>query len=283
MPEIIISDQEKLDMVKERIQADGVGKFHVLADFDRTLTKNFVNGEEVSSLISVLRKEGFLTPDYPAKAQGLYDHYHSIEIDPDVQYEEKKKAMEEWWNKHLELLVASRLNMKDVENAVRSQSLQLRDGSENFFGFLEKNNIPLVIISANGLGVESISMYLKNQGLHKNIHIVSNEFIWDEAGFAVEVKRPIIHTLNKDETIIEKFSFYNEVKERKNVLLLGDSPDDVRMIEGFAYDNLIKIGFLNKNIEANIDLYRERYDIVICGDGDMGVVNDLLKEMFEII
>lgn len=282
MTDTIISNLAQLESAKSAISIGGAEKFHVLSDFDRTLTKMFVAGEEVPSIISVLRSEGYLTPDYPDKAKELFTHYHAIEIDPKVSHEEKKAAMREWWSRHFDLLIASGLQRTDVERAITSQKLQLRPGVAQFFGFLKERDIPLVIMSSSGLGVESISLYLKRQNLLlDNVHIVSNEFIWDDTGRAVAVKEPIIHAFNKEETVLDNFPFYDRVKEKKNVLLLGDGPDDVEMITGFAYNNLIKVGFLNKNIEENLQLYREKFDAIITGDGDFDFINNLLTELFQ--
>ncbi len=275
--DIIISNSQRLESIKRAISIGGAEKLHVLSDFDRTLTKMFVAGEEVPSIISVLRSEGYLTPDYPDKAKELFNYYHAIEIDPSVPHAEKREAMRQWWSRHFDLLIASGLRKKDVERAITSQRLQLRSGVAQFFEFLRERDIPLVIMSSSGLGVESISLYLKRQNLlSDNVYIVSNEFIWDDAGRAIAVREPIIHAFNKEETVLDNFSFYDKVKERKNVLLLGDGSDDVEMITGFNYDNLIKVGFLNKNIEENLQLYREKFDAVITGDGDFDFINDLL-------
>ena len=282
MTDTIISNLAHLESVKSAISIGGPEKFHVLSDFDRTLTKAVVEGEEVPSIISVLRSEGYLTPDYPDKAQELFNHYHAIEIDPQVPSEEKKLAMREWWSRHFDLLIASGLQKKDIESAVASQKLQLRPGAAQFFEFLRERDIPLIVMSSSGLGVESISFFLNRQKLLSgNIQIVSNEFIWDDAGRAIAVKEPIIHAFNKAETVLDNFPFYNEIKERKNVLLLGDGLDDVEMITGFNYDNLIKVGFLNKNIEENLRLYREKFDVTITGDGNFDFINDLLIELFQ--
>lgn len=281
--EIIIKDQNKLAEIIQKMSAGGPEKFHVLSDFDRTITRAFApDGSEVPSLISVLRDEGYLTADYPDKAKALFAYYHAMEIDPSVPKEEKKTAMKEWWTKHFELLVASRLNKKDVEKAVLSERLRLRESAKDFLEFLRARQIPLVIMSAAGLGVEAISLFLKNQNcLFENIYIISNEFVWDENGNAIGIKQPIIHSLNKDETILKDFPFFSEVAERKNVMLIGDSPDDVDMILGFEYENLLKIGFWNKPAPENEAVYRENYDVLIKNDGTMEKVNEILRQMFK--
>lgn len=277
---VVISNLERFERVKKEIIEDGINNVHILADFDRTLTKAFVGGKEVPSLISVLRDHNYLTPDYPERAHALFNKYHAIEIDPNIPKEEKIKAMHEWWTKHYELLIESRLNKKDVASAVESGHVEFREGTLDFFDFLKNKNVPLVVISSSGLGTEAIEMYVKSAGkLSDNVHIVSNEFEWDGEGYLVKVKEPIIHAMNKNETTLKEFPFFDEIKDRKNIILLGDSPDDLGMAEGFEYKNIISVGFLNKNIESNIENYKKTYDSVITGDSDLSFVNNLLKEI----
>ena len=280
--EIIITDPERLEKIKAEIAKDGPEKFHVLADFDRTLTRSFSDGgKEYNSLISVLRNDGYLTPDYPTKSKAMHDYYFRIEIDPNIPREEKKSAMDEWWRKHFALLIASHLKKSDLERAVASQNIKLRKGADKFLKFLSENKIPLVIMSSSGIGGEAIGLFFKSRGLlTDNIFIVGNEFVWNDKDEAVGIKEPIIHVLNKDETLIKNFPFYNQVKNRKNVLLLGDSVDDVDMVVGFDYDNLIKIGFLNLKIPENLPLFRKNFDVIITNDGSMDFVNSLIEEIF---
>ncbi|MBD3360156.1 MAG: hypothetical protein GF365_05650, partial [Candidatus Buchananbacteria bacterium] len=173
------------------------------------------------------------------------------------------------------------LNIKDIEQVIKDPRIQLRQGSVEFFKILADNNIPLVILSAAGLGVESIFRILeRNNCLFNNTHIISNEFEYDESGKAVKVKKPIIHALNKDETVITKYpQVYDKIKNCTNVILLGDNLADVGMIDGFAYDNLIKIGFLNYEVETNLTDYKKSYDVVIINNKEMEYVNDLLKQI----
>ncbi|MFH1209461.1 MAG: hypothetical protein V1663_01600 [archaeon] len=277
---VLIVNSEYLNKVKKSISKLGYKSFHVISDFDRTLTRAFVDGEKVPSIISVLRDGNYLTKEYAERANALFEKYHPIEVNPNISREEKKKTMYEWWSSHFKLLIESGLNKKDLEKVVKSKKIKLRDGALEFIDSLHKDNIPLIILSSGGLGVESISMYLEKENkMYDNIHIISNSFEWDKNGRAVSVKQPIIHNLNKDETSIKKFSFFKLIKDRKNVLLLGDNLEDVDMVKGFKYDNLIKIGFLNENVDNNIDYYKKVYDIVILNDSSMDYVNTLLKEI----
>jgi cytosolic 5'-nucleotidase 3 len=262
----------------EKIQKDGPDKLHVLADFDRTLTTAFANGKKVVSLVSLLRDHNYLTPDYPAKAMALFNKYHPLEQNHHLSKNDRKKAMQRWWTKHFDLLIESKLSKKTLEKAMSSDKVKLRAGTTDFINLLYKNNIPLIIMSASGLGVESVAYYLKNKKLlKKNIYIISNNFIWNKRGQAVGVKQPIIHSLNKHEVLVKHFPIYKKIKNRKNVILLGDQPYDVDMIVGFDYDNIIKIGFLNEHPRKYLTLYKKTFDLVIKNDGPMDEVNKIIK------
>lgn len=277
---IIITNQKELGKLIKSFSRGGAEKLHIVADFDRTLTKACVDGEYMPSLISILRDGNYLTPDHVEKANNLYNKYHLIELDPKIPLEQKKKAMHEWWTVHFDLLIKSGLNKKDLERVMEQGRVQLRSGFKEFINILKIHNIPLVIISSSGLGSEAISMYLKKHNeTHDNIYIISNLYEWDRHGNAIAIKQPIIHVMNKDETALQGHPVFNIIKNRKNVLLLGDNLSDINMVSGFNYDYLIKIGFLNKNIEENLEQYKRNYHIVIPDASSMFYVNELLKEI----
>ena len=229
-------------------------------------------------MISILRNGEYLTPDYARKANELYDKYHLIEINSEISSDERKKAMNGWWTKHFDLLIKSGLNKKDLQKVIASGIVKRRDGIDYFFDFLRKRNIPMIIISSGGLGKDAILMFLeKEKKFSNNIHIISDSYEWDANGNAIAVKQPIIHLANKAEMVNRRFLFSETIKERKNVLLLGDSIDDVEMVKGFNCDNLIKIGFLNENQEEHLEEYKRNYDAVILGDGSFDYINEFLS------
>jgi 5'-nucleotidase len=71
------------------------------------------------------------------------------------------------------------------------------------------------------------------------------------------------------------------VRDRRNVILLGDSIDDVGMVQGFDYDNLITVGFLNDKVAENLERYKKAFDVVLIGDASMGYVRELLEEIIK--
>jgi 5'-nucleotidase len=280
MKNLVISNPKDLEEKIAKLSRGGASKLHVVSDFDRTLTKAFVRNKKVPSLISILRDENYLTPDYPQKAHALFNKYHPIELDTSVSQEEKSNAMHEWWTRHFELLIKSKLNKKDIEKAMGSANIKLRNGVGEMLLSLYDSKIPVVILSSSGLGKESIELCLKGRDLlFDNIHIVSNSFIWDKSGKAVGVMEPIIHTMNKSEASIKNYPEFKEIKSRSNVLLLGDSVYDTKMVDGFDYENIIKIGFLNYEPEENLEKFKKNFDVVILGDNDMYFVEELIKKV----
>ncbi len=278
MLDIIIVNREQFEETKKRMQEAGASKFHVLSDFDRTITKGFVEGQRSPTAISQFRNGGYLTADYAPRAFALYDVYHPIEIDPNIPREEKAAKMDEWWNKHFDLLVECGLSKSVIQEVAAKKTLQFRNGALEFLDFLYEQKIPLVIMSA--APGDLIVEYLCQEGrLTDNIDIISNLFLFDENGKVTGVKKPIIHTLNKYEVVVKEFPIFETVKDRKNVLLLGDGLDDVGMIDGFEYDNLLKIGFLNENVEENMEVFKKLYDVVILGDPGMDFVDSFVREI----
>lgn len=282
MNNIIFSDwYEHFKEIHNKFKKWWHDKIHILADFDRTLTKNFVGGQEKPSLVSVLRHEWILWEDYSKAAHNLFEHYHPLEVSSKISLSDKKRYMDEWWHKHMQLLVDTGIHKDHISEALWWWKLQFREWMKTFINFLEKHNIPLVIISANALGTDSIRTFFQLQWLStKNIHIISNEFEWNSKSIAIWYKQPVIHVCNKDETVLRNYpEIIEEVADRANVILLWDSEGDPGMIEWFEYENLLKIWFLNKDVEKLEQRYRKLYDVIVCDDGNLDVLNTFLANI----
>jgi len=279
--EVVIANPENLEEVKKKIAEEGKDKIHVLADFDRTLTRVSYKGERVPSLMAVLRDKKYLTEDYPEKARALAKKYYPMEIDLNLPHKEKEKKMLGWWTKHNKLLIEGGLNKKDIENVANSETLVLMEGVENFLRIMHEVNVPVMIMSSSGLG-DAISIFLEKRNLlFDNIHIITNQFEFDNEGRATELKGQVIHVMNKSEISTDDLPIHIELLKRKNVILLGDSLGDLGMVEGFEYDNLVNIGFLNFDVEEALKKYKENFDVVITNDGDFNFVNKLLNNIIK--
>ncbi len=277
---VLISNTKKVEEIKKEMQRSGPDKIHVLSDFDRTLTYGTTNGIKTPSIISMLRDGKHLTDDYADKAHSLFNKYHPLESDLNIPLRERKELMQEWWKNHHDLLIKSGLSKNDLEDTVKNGHVKFREGVPEFVDLLYNKKIPLVIMSACGCG-EAVKMFFqKIKKDHSNIFYIINKYHWDKNGKALSAKEPIIHALNKDETVLENFpNVYKHIKERKKVILLGDSIGDIDMIKGFRYEKLLKIGFLNSGYERLREKYLDSFDIVLEGDKDFYFINKLFKEI----
>lgn len=100
----------------------------------------------------------------------------------------------------------------------------------------------------------------------------------DEDDKIVGIKGEVIHTYNKNEAAIKNTEYYEMVKQRSNVVLMGDNIGDAGMAEGMEHcDSVIKIGFLGRNTEGNLDNYLNKFDIVLVNDPTMDIPFAILK------
>ena len=51
------------------------------------------------------------------------------------------------------------------------------------------------------------------------------------------------------------------------------------MADGLEYNNILKIGFLNSDVETKLETYKKHFDVVITNDSDFSFIYDLLKEL----
>jgi len=75
----------------------------------------------------------------------------------------------------------------------------------------------------------------------------------DESGVLTGFKEPTIHTFNKNESVLgTENSYFADLSNRTNAILLGDSVGDVGMADGMSNPgNILKIGFLNMNVSGS--------------------------------
>ena len=275
---IIISNPAELERKKEAIRAGGAKNLHVVSDFDKTLTKSVVNGERRQSLIELIRKYGYLSPEYVKRAYELFDEYHPFEVDPTLDAVIKGQKMQEWWSTHVKVMGQYGMNREMVQKIIHEQPLNPREGLGTFLDTLYSRNIPLLILS--GSITDLIEGFLKKEHFwRENIHVYSNRFAFDENGGVTGYQGKIIHALNKGEHAIADTPHFSRIAERRNVLLMGDSIDDVDMVNGMEYDTVLKIGFFNGADEAHLPHFKKVYDVLILNDGPMDYVNGLLNEM----
>ncbi len=239
----------------------------IIIDFDKTITLGKVGGVNVPSIISILRSEDHLSPEYSELAKALHAKYQPIEADHSLPFETRYKVMESWWTEHLDLLIKSGLTLNHVKLASESKQIVIRSGFAELVKYTSENNIPLVIFSASGIGFESIEFTLKRDDLlTSNITIISNRFIWDENGIAANRVLPTIHSLAKTGIILKNTEAWNKIKDKKCCVVVGDAIHDLSMSEGIDFEKVISFGVLNEVTLENVALYESKFTHVILGD-----------------
>lgn len=279
--EISIPHPKQLEETIARMKQDGPDKLHILADFDKTLTQANVAGQKSPSVIAQLRNNRALTPDYADRADALYNRFHPFERRLDIPLAERATKMAEWWTAHHQLLIECGLTKQVMDEIVAKRTLKFRSGILDFMNKLHSTSVPLIIMSS-GPGY-MIAEYLKQENLlYDNVRVVANWYKFDANGKMIGTEEPLIHALNKYEITLEHLLFFEQIRPRKNVILLGDNIDDVGMVTGFDYDNLIKIGFLNDLGEEFLLAFKQNFDLIIPGDGGMEAINEISVEIIGI-
>ncbi|XP_069107509.1 7-methylguanosine phosphate-specific 5'-nucleotidase A-like isoform X2 [Argopecten irradians] len=272
-----IRDWDYVKRTIENIAKDGPEKLQVVADFDRTLTKYMSNGTICATCHKVLEEGDHLPEFYRTKATELRDTYFPLEMNPELPVSEKIPLMIEWWTKAHDLLATCGITKQSIRKMVESSTAQLRDGCVWLFDHLHDLDIPMLIFSA-GIGdvlEEVISVHATH---HSNMKVVSNYMAFDECDRMVGFQGDMIHVYNKNENAIHDSDYFPSLEKRSNIMLLGDGIGDLHMADGVTHvSNKLTIGFLNVKIEESLELYTSKYDIVICADETMDIVNSIIK------
>ncbi|NXF13211.1 5NT3B nucleotidase, partial [Smithornis capensis] len=273
-----ILQPERVRGIIRSLREQGVAKLQVISDFDMTLSRFGCNGRRCPTSYNILDSSRVISEDGKKKLKDLLHYYYPIEIDPHRTLEEKRPLMVEWWTSAHELLAQQKIRKADIAQIVRESEAMLRyEHRDMFFGRLHKNNIPLFIFSA-GIGDVLEEIIRQANVFHSNINVVSNYMDFDDEGVLTHFKEPLIHTCNKNNTVLQGTGRSQELSTRTNIILLGDSMGDLTMADGIpTVDNILKIGFLNDKVEERRGKYLEAFDIVLESDETLDVVNGILR------
>jgi len=272
---------ENVEKLLSKICEGKAKSLQVVADFDYTLTRYHMNGKRCESSYGVMDHSQRLPEEYRSKCGELYEKYHPIESSHEMSAEEKIPQMTEWYAKTLQAVVdLSGLNVSLLDKIVAESNALLRDHAELFLEKLNNAGVPVLIFSA-GLGDVLKKVLSRENSLYPNIKIVSNWLEFDKDGKVSGYKEPVIHTYNKNRSVLgNEKSYFDELSHRANLILLGDSVGDIHMADGMepqGQGGMLKIGFLSFNIEERLDSFLEAFDIVILDDQSMDFPNILIE------
>ncbi|XP_054917414.1 cytosolic 5'-nucleotidase 3 isoform X1 [Dermacentor andersoni] len=277
-PCVRMKDPERVEELVCKLIKGGPKKLQVVTDFDNTISRSHFNGKPCCSTHGVLESSQIIAKEYQLEAQKLHNKYYPIEIDPHISTEEKIPQMVEWYSRSHAILVSCGMKKHDFAKLVADSSIMLRDGCESFFEMLHEHQIPTLVFSA-GLG-DILEEALRHFQCHfPNLKFISNYMQFDEEGNIVGFKGELIHMYNKNRSNVHP-EYYQAVKERTNILLLGDSLGDLDMLAGNQLQEVVlRIGFLNSRIEERLPQYLNSFDIVLLDDQTMDVVNGILRKI----
>lgn len=242
----------------------------VIADFDRTITRCFIDSGRGCSAHGVLEHANVLSSSFQTKAQALTRKFHPIEIDPKLSVDEKIPLMNEWYNTVHALMLEEDVTRENIRLAVEGcSSIQLRPGMEQLIRGCQESSspIPLLIMSA-GLG-DVIEEFLRQRlpfPLAPSTMVVSNRMIFDDDGRLNAFSEPLMHMFNKSAASLGQ-SCRELIAGRKHCLLMGDGVGDLTMADGIAGVTLLKFGFLNEKVAEMMEKYLGPYDVVVTNDG----------------
>jgi len=123
---IWIKNSRKLEKKIENFRKAPSNKILLIADFDATLTKYWVNGKKGFSCHRVAENCTSLPNWYKKRAYELWAKYYPVEIDPKVSFSDKVKSMQEWVTKAHGIMATTTLTLRDIEQSVKDSPIELR-------------------------------------------------------------------------------------------------------------------------------------------------------------
>lgn len=243
--------------------------FYVAIDFDKTITnENSFDSWDASGYA--------LGNEYKEESNRNYKKYSPIELQYDISYEEKSKAMVEWYSSAMRLYYKYNLTEKKLIESINKSKLEFRDGAKEFLDDMHNKNIPVIILSA-GIG-NVIKLFLEKNGCYyDNITIISNFISFDQNGNIEKLNDDMIHTLNKNLNLHMTEEIAQKIEGKKYRLLFGDFVEDKNMVPKNEWDQTVSVGFLCKKVEENLEVFKNNFDVVLTGkDASFRVANELI-------
>lgn len=257
---IYINNKEKVNNLKEPTN------FYVITDFDRTLTTR--NSEPSMGVIPQ-----YIGGECLKKRTEIFEYYRPIELDYKMQVDEKEQIMIEWAQKSFKLL-SDYITEEKINKALENADIHLRDGVKEFLEKMKNKNIPVIVMSS-GVGNIVKTFLEKENCLFDNIEIVSNFFKFTNGKTSIDFEN-LMATSRKEYKKIPK-EIKNKIQEKENALLFGDLIEDLKMLDLKKEENTLTFGFLDANVEENLERYNNSFDVVLAGDEDFNSIKGVIE------
>jgi 5'-nucleotidase len=266
------------DLKWQQIKTAGLTDLRVVSDFDRTLTQAFMAGKPTYTSFSILQQPGILSEKFRLYTQELFRTYRPIELANDLDEEYKNQKMEEWWTYTLQAIIDEKLHQDTILQVVQHEGFIWRAGATDFLKQIQQLELPFSVFSS-GMG-DVIKTFFKLQEIFPTqVEVIANYLEFNEAGYAYNFLTPVLHAANKNETTLKARQISENYTDRSHVLLFGDQIGDAQMSQDLPDNCVLRIGFLNEEIETNLSKFQQTYDAVVIGDGSFDFVNNLIDEI----
>ncbi|KOB65836.1 Cytosolic 5'-nucleotidase 3, partial [Operophtera brumata] len=261
-----------------KIIVEGYNRLQIVTDFDNTLTADDgVDGKPVLNSFEMFRKCPSIPQSYKDEDYQLFIRYKPIENDPHMSIEEKSQHLVEWYRAAHNLMKGLKFPRQELKDIARNVTGSFRDGIHELISWINNRKVPILVLSS-GLG-EAVVDTLEEANLSSpQMKVLSNFLEVDAEDIIIGMKGNPIHSLNKNEASIKGTEYYEKIKERSNVILMGDTIGDANMVDGMDnYDTVIKIGYLSTKRLTLLPEYLCNFDIVSQNDQTMDVIRDLVN------
>jgi 5'-nucleotidase len=210
-----------------RFAQGGAAKVHFVFDFDRTLTATTSTGEDITTwqiLHGILPEAGQQT------SKLIRNKYLAMESAGLLSEQDSH----DWSATVLDLYMQHDTNIRDL--AAAAKNVHLRGGAPELFAACEAVGIPTVILSA-GIG-NIIDVIMAEHGIRPAVTL-SIKLELAENGDVIGWNRDsMVHTLNKREKGNKELARMRI--ERPYTVLIGDTIEDARMVQG-NNDDILRI------------------------------------------
>lgn len=283
-----MKDPQRVQNKIHKLTIDGPSCLQLLTDFDRTLSRTHYHGKPVSTSYCVYEDINHVSMEYMQLATRLREKYYPIEISPKLTAEEKIPYMIQWFAESFDIVLKVGVNLREMPSLVRRADLHLRCRTVALFEFLATKDVPILVFSA-GLG-DVVRLSLQQHGaLLNNVTVLSNFIEYDKEGAPLKFSDQLLHMYNKNAKFPPASEYFasTRIRKRCNAILMGDSLGDCSMADGApgisppptGNSTLLRIGFLDHEIEQRLETYLDNYDMVLLDDQTMNVPLALFRQI----
>ena len=264
------------DGIKEKLQKIKGSDFYILSDYDQTITGGVSSWELPSHLesSSVEFKEHCV--EVGARFLTMLREYNQT---GDFALREKITG---WWYELLAEFVDNKVDLSEMKEAVLNDGIVVvRDGTKEFFEMLNKCGVPIVILSAGFVAVIETTL-LREGCLLDNVEVFANIIETDSDNKITGVKGEMIHLFNKAEENLRTKTL-EKIKDKANVILLGDQIADVEMLPEHKRESAVKIAFRSSRASLQPEGYLKYFDIVCDEKTSFVELMEELKNKYDFV